>query len=199
MTEKQRQIAIGTLLGDGWLQRASLRIKQCKEHVDYVFWLHKQLGNLCKSVPKQRKDNYQWYFQTRSIPEIEELRKQFYPKGKKVVPSKIEELLKTPLSLAIWFMDDGTLDWRPKDHYAFRFATNCFSIIECKKLVEVLAKNFGIVATVQTTLIRGKRYPRIYIGKLGRERFRELIKPHIVNCFSYKLPPISNPSETVLL
>lgn len=189
MNENQHNIIIGTLLGDAWIQESFLRIKQCVKHKEYVFWLYNQLKDLCRSSPKQRKDNYQWYFQTRKIPEISEYRKIFYKNGKKRVPSQIEKLLVSPISLGIWYMDDGTLDWRIKDHYAFRLTTNCFSKKDNQKLVSVLKKNFGIKATVQSTLIRGERYPRIYIGEKGRERFAQLIKPFIISCFLYKLPP----------
>ena len=94
-------------------------------------------------------------------------------------------------------MDDGTLDWRLKDHYAFRLTTNCFSLADNELLISILRKNFLVDATVQTTLMRGKRYPRIHIGAKGRTHFYELVKPFMLDCFSHKLPPIiPNPSET---
>lgn len=68
--------------------------------------------------------------------------KFFYQNGKKVIPKNIEGLIKTPLTLAVWFMDDGTLDYRIKDHCAFHLCTNCFSKEEAGKLVDVLGKNF---------------------------------------------------------
>jgi hypothetical protein len=44
-------------------------------------------------------------FSTKSLPIFSEF-SYFYFQGKKIVPSNIYELL-TPISLAIWFMDDG--------------------------------------------------------------------------------------------
>ena len=200
MTERQHQIALGALLGDAWIDKDRLRLKQCDRYKEYVFWLYEELQDLCLSPPKQRKDNLQWYFQTRKNEEIIKYRKIFYRNAKKIIPQEIGKLLIHPLSLAVWFMDDGTLDWRIKDHYAFRLATYCFTLDECNQLVDTLENNFGVSASVQTTLMRGKRLPRIHIGKEGRENFRKLISPYLVHCFSYKLPSIiSNPSETVLL
>ena len=87
-------------------------------------------------------------------------------------------------------MDDGSLDYRPKDHYNFAISTNSFSIEENYLLVDVLRKNFGVEVSIQTPLCRGKRYPELYIGVAGRERFLSLIQPYIVDCFSdNKLPP----------
>lgn len=99
-----------------------------------------------------------------------------------------KELLKSPLSIAIWYMDDGSLDYRPKDHYAFYLASNCFSLEDSRKLQGVLLDNFGVHSRVYNNLCRGKRYPRIYIGSDGRNKFNKLISRHILKCFSYKLP-----------
>lgn len=199
MTEWQRQVVVGALLGDAWIDKDRVRFKQCDQHKEYVFWLYQAFRDLCLSPPRQRKDNLQWYIQTRKNEEIIKYQGIFYKSRKKVVPYEIDKLLIHPLSLAVWFMDDGTLDWRVKDHYAFRLATHCFTRDECKRLTDTLRKNFNVSASVQTTLMRGKRSPRIHIGKEGRETFRKLVSPYLVGCFLYKLPPaISNPSETVL-
>ena len=132
LTKLQRDIVIGTILGDGCIalryDDGILKIKQSEQHKEYVFWLYEKLRNLCVSFPKQRKDNNQWYFDTRSIQEFTNFRHLFYPDGKKIIPKNISNLLISPLSLAVWYMDDGTLDYRPKDHFAFYLATHSFSV-----------------------------------------------------------------------
>jgi len=85
-------------------------------------------------------------------------------------------------------MDDGSLDYRPKDHYNFSLSTNAFTIDENKLLVNALKENFGIESSIQTPLSRGVRYPEIYIGAKGRDRFWELISPYVVSCFSNRIP-----------
>lgn len=205
ITQRQKDIIIGTLLGDGYIEISKegstrLQLKQSEEKKEYIFWLYKELGNLCRSAPKQRKDNNQWYFNTRYVQELKPLRQYFYLKNVKIIPRDIRNLLTQPISIAVWFMDDGTLDWRIKSHYAFRLSTHAFSLTENKILTDVLKINFGIIASVQTTLIRHKRYPRIHIGTTGRDQFLQLIKPFILSCFNHKLPPIIfNPSETQLI
>jgi len=196
LTKKQKAIVIGNILGDGYLEYngcrgTRLQMKQAEKYKEYIFWLHKELKSLCKSGPSQRKDNRQWYFGTRFVDEFTELRKRFYDQqGIKIVPDEIGKILTEPLSLAIWYMDDGTLDFRPKDHFAFSLTVNCFSIGETRKLSQVLLDNFGIISSVQNPLCRGKRYPKLYIGKNGREKFLKLIRPFILGCFRYKLPPL---------
>lgn len=203
LTEKQEAIIIGTLLGDGYLHKSfhgssSLEVKQSDSKKEYVFWLYHQLKELCGKAPYQRKDNLQWRFYTYYLRELTQFHEIFYQE-RKIVPRNIKEILENPLSLAIWYMDDGMLDFRPKSHYAFRLSVNCFSLLEVQLLTEVLRDNFNIEATIHTPLCRGKRYPLIYIGQKGRARFLSFVKPYILSCFSYKLPPVlPNPSETLL-
>ena len=194
ISKRQKEIIIGNILGDGSLEfngfhGTRLQIKQSLKYRDYVFWLYDQLKNLCNSSPKQRKD-YQWYFSTKYLTELTSLRKIFYPNDQKVIPKNISKLLISPLSLAIWYMDDGSLYWRPKEHNGFRLYTNCFLVDDVHQLKNTLYNNFGVESTVQSTSCRGKKYPRLYIGVKGRDRFLSLIKPYILNCFSYKLPPL---------
>lgn len=195
LTKQQREIIIGNILGDGCIEFSGfwgsrLQIKQAKKYKDYVFWLYRELNNLCKSSPKQKKDTDQWYFSTRHLNELTDLYKLFYPRGKKKIPKNISDLLTSDLSLAIWYMDDGCLDYRPKDHYAFILNTDGFSFRDVSQLRKVLNSNFGIKSTVQNSVCRGKNYPRLYIGARGRDRFLRLVRSHILNCFSHKLPPI---------
>lgn len=120
---------------------------------------------------------------------MKKLEEIFYKEKVKIVPREIEKYFISPLSLAVWYMDDGTIDFRPKNHYAYRLNTHSFTQEENIKLVSVLKKNFKVEATVQNTLIRGKNYFRIHIGEKGRDKFYSLIKPYILECFSSKLPP----------
>jgi len=194
LSQTQEQIVAGLLLGDGYLEfdkfKASrLQIKQAKCKRDYVFWLYSQLAEKVKTPPKQRLDTMQWYFSTRSLRELELWRQIFYPKGKKVVPKNITELLCEPIALAVWFMDDGTLDYRIRSHYSFTLSTDAFTVNEVRLLQYTLLKNFGIESSIQTPSSRGKKYTKLYIGKSGREKFLETIKPYMLKCFAYKLPP----------
>lgn len=200
ISRRQKAIIIGSVLGDGYLEYdgyrgTRLQIKQAEKRKEYVLWLYKELKEFCRTEPKQKSDNMQWYFGTRFFIELTKIRAIFY-RDRKIIPDTIGKLLADPLSLAIWYMDDGTLDWRLHDHFAFSLTVNCFSVREVKKLQKTLYDNFGIIASVQNPLCRGKRYPKLYIGKNGRMRFLSLIQPYMHECFAYKLPPLTNPSET---
>ena len=194
LTQEQKDVLVGLLLGDGSLEfdkfKASrLQIKQAESRAEYVFWLHDFFRDITKTPPQQRKDTKQWYFGTRYVRDLESWRSLFYLNGKKIVPSTIEELIQSPATLAIWFMDDGTLDYRERYHYSFSLSTDSFSREEVKILSRVLWNRFGIKSSVQYPLCRGKRYAKLYIGKDGRDVFLKIIQPFVLSCFSYKLPP----------
>jgi len=143
LTKRQKEIIIGNILGDGYLEfngfkGTRLQVKQSSKSRDYIFWLYQELKNLCHSGPNKRADGSQWFFGTRYLDDLTELRNLFYDQsGKKILPDNIKGMLNQPLSLAVWYMDDGTLDWRPKDHYAFSLITNGFSLRETEKLSQI--------------------------------------------------------------
>jgi hypothetical protein len=106
------------MLGDGYLEPhgrgVRLQVNHGAAQKAYAEWKHEQLRELAPSpLYHCAKVKYPFCrFVTKSHPYLIELREMFYLDGKKVVPSQISELLKTPLSLAVWFMDDGTVDKR---------------------------------------------------------------------------------------
>jgi len=194
LSQIQQYILTGLLLGDGCLERKSknsrLQVKQSVGKKEYVFWLYNYFSEFVKTPPQQRKDTDQWYFATRSLPQFEEWNTVFYKNRKKIVTENISQLLASPITLAVWFMDDGTLDYREKSHYSFTYSTDSFSVKEVSLLQTALLENFGIESSIQTPKSRGKKYTKLYIGKNGRERFIKIIQPHILDCFAYKVPQI---------
>lgn len=168
----QQEIILGTILGDGSLEfngniGTRLQIKQRAAHKDYVFWLYEKLKNLCNSGPKQRRDNHQWYFSTKALKELTSLYRIFY-KERKIIPKDILDRLTSSISLAVWYMDDGYLDFRPKDHYAFILSTDGFSMKEVQILSKAIEKNFGIENSVCNPLCRGKNILK-FISELEEE------------------------------
>lgn len=193
--EEHVKIAIGSILGDGNLkylykrtQTSQIYVSQHSSKLSYLEWLHSSLGKGFGMNPIRPKKGYeQHYFISKPDKLLGLFKKKFYPKGKKVVPSDISELLKSRISLAVWYMDDGTLDKRSKYHFNASIATYGFSFDECGVLSEILKKNFGLLTSINQTKMRGKVYPRLYIWSESMERFISLVKPFIHPVFSYKI------------
>jgi hypothetical protein len=153
LSQMQKDILTGLLLGDGNLEfnkfkGSRLQIKQAERKKEYVFWLYEHFAQIVRTPPQKRFDTNQWYFATRSISELEEIRNIFYVNNRKIVPQNIQTFLTSPLSLAIWFMDDGTLDYRAKSHHSFTYSTDAFSVEEVFLLQKSLKENFNISCSI---------------------------------------------------
>jgi hypothetical protein len=118
-------------------------------------------------------------FVTRTSPVFSEWHGRFYEGRRKIVPGDIDTVL-TPLSLAVWFMDDGGADYAGLD-----LQTHSFGLEEVEHLVVTLAARFGIRATTRANKGRWIIYiPASSVGSL-----RSLIEPHVLPELRYKLVP----------
>jgi hypothetical protein len=193
------QVIMGSILGDGSLsplsrgrdRTSTIDISQNVSKFSYLEWLYKILGRVLDLNPIHQKKGFEQMYRFRSKPSklLGSLRSKFYSDldGKKIIPSDIQEIFKDPISLAVWYMDDGTLDKRDKYHFNSCLASYCFTFSECNFLKEVLKKNFGLNVSVNQSTMRGKVYPRIYIRSESMNDFIRLVKPHILPVFNYKI------------
>jgi hypothetical protein len=182
LTQEQKSVVIGSLLGDGYLRMFSgrkdaiLEINHSIREKDYVDWKAKILGDLVKTLPKARKCNggrIAYRFSTRSHPELTKLYRQFYTSGRKEVP----EIEIDRIALSIWFMDDGS-----KERTGYYLNSQRFSAESQSKLLARL-RAYGISASLN----RDKQYWRIRITKEGAKKFREVVEPYIHPRMRYKL------------
>ena len=183
LTQEQKSIIIGSLLGDEYLRiiagrkDAYLEINHSISEKDYVDWKYQKLKNLVKSPPKARKGKGKriaYRFFTKQHPEITKLYQKFYQDGKKIVP----ELQLVPLMIAVWFMDNGSKCG--KDYYL-----NCqrFDRLSQKRLMEMLRKQYGILVSLN----RDKEYYRIRIRRESQEKLKRLIEKYLIPSMKYKL------------
>lgn len=191
----QQEVIAGSLLGDGRLESRSkqesarLRIHHGWKQKDIVFWKYRILENLvsippkkivCWKNPRDGSDYYSWYFHTRTISEFKMLYKAFYPKGKKILPENISTLL-TPVSLAVWVMDDGC-----NTGDSLILNTHNFSIEEHLKLNNVFLKNYRIA----TTINKDRDKFRLRFSKQDALKLIEIISPYIIQSMKYKIVPV---------
>ena len=184
-----RELLHGTALGDGYLEPhgkgVRLQVIHSVAQKAYIEWKHKELALLDPSpLYYYAKAKYPfWRFVTRSHPYLIELREMFYVAKKKIVPERILELLATPQSLAVWFMDDGTLD---KRQGSVLFETQCFLLEDIEKLQTCLLVNFGIRSNPCKSG-RGRGL-RLYVPIAEAKKLKTIIEPHVIGQMWYKLP-----------
>jgi hypothetical protein len=192
MTNRQKAIIIGLLLGDGHLEQngrfVRLKVDQALKHSDYVNWLYNELKGLVPAHPVIIRENdkrthkiyARMHFSTYSNVEFKKWRNDFYVDRKKIVPPKIKNILNSVISLAIWLMDDG---YKRNDCAAIRLNTDAFNYNEQQLLVDCLHQNFQIKSQIHK---KGKWY-NIYIPKGEANKFCQLAKPYILPSFKHKL------------
>lgn len=185
---------IGLLLGDSSAERphikcnTRLQFKQSSINKEYINYLYLLFAKYCGSVPlnmskyDSRINKNKTYnaikFQTLSLPCFNPYKQLFYnSEGKKILPKNIGELL-TDKGLAHWFMDDGY-----KSVKGLYFCSESFSLDENNILMNVIKTNFNIQCSVHKV---SNGY-RIYIFSSSVKKFIELVKPHMINHFNYKL------------
>jgi hypothetical protein len=193
LSETCRAVVIGTILGDGCLERngrnVRLRIDHGASQHELVHWKLKQLQELNPLAPRlvQRVDrrtgrlHSNIRFETRTTAALNDYFDVFYgADGVKRVPDYIWWLLTSPLSLAVWYMDDGGKRGDCRSGY---LNTNAYSVEDVALLQACLARSFGI--KTRTHFAAGK--PRIYVPAAQFERFCEVVRPDVIPAMTYKL------------
>jgi recombination protein RecA len=184
LSEVQRDIIIGSLLGDGAMRcraNALLEINNSFNQRAYVDWKYSRLRELVRTPPKARRSNgnrVAYRFVTRSLPELTPYFFLFYGSGRKTVP----ELELTPLVLAVWFMDDGC-----RSRSSVYLNTQQYDVGSQARLLRLLARQWGIEATLN----RDKTYHRVRISVAGMRRFANLVRPYLLPELRYKLPQVT--------
>jgi hypothetical protein len=192
LSERQVDIVIGTLLGDGCLEAngryVRLRTDHSAKQKEYVFWKFQEMHNLAANKPrfieyydKRTSKIYKhWRFDTVSTEIFVPFKNLFYTHGNKQIPLNIKELLLRPLSLAVWFIDDG---YKRKDCKGAYFNTQAYFKQGQRLLQETLEKNFGITTRIHWA--RGR--PKLYIPSSQFDAFQNLIKFEAIPCLKEKL------------
>jgi hypothetical protein len=184
LTQTQKSIIIGTILGDGYLRvikkrkNAFLEINHSYKQKEYVDWKFNQLKNIVKSPPKPRagkQNRIAYRFFTKQLPILTDLFSYFYINEKKVIPC---DLKLNPLILAVWFMDDGS-KCRSSDVY---LNTQQFDIESQRRLINYLS-----YFNLEAKLNKDKSYYRLRFIKSSLPKLKNLIKKYIIPSMRYKI------------
>ncbi len=168
-------------MGDGSLRRRKntlLEINHSYKQKEYVFWLYEKLESYVSTPPKLRKsgkNRFSYRFTTRSIPELNVFYEDYYSsKAYKTVPRNLQL---NALTLAVWFMDDGS-----KDRDSVYFNTQQFDLDDQNFLLKKLSE-MGL----EGSLNKDKLYFRIRLYKRYLRRFNILVEPLVIKSMKYKL------------
>ena len=194
LTKQQTSVLIGTILGDGFLQKtgeknARLRLEHSQKQKDYVLWKGNIFGRLFQGKPNylerihpKSKETYKYCrWQSSAGPAFGKWRKYFYPNGKKIIPINIGEILTEPITLAVWYMDDGYFNKIDRNSYIY---LGRVTRTETEILQKAIMKNFDIVATIYDKKNKGFV---LFFGAKETKKLQALIRPFIIESLQYKL------------
>ncbi len=195
MTDVERNIIIGSLIGDGTLsiygrsKNACYRENTGTSQIDYRKWKAEKLKNL------DFKANKYGAIYSPSHPIYTELYELFYPNGEKILTEENLKLLDHPIGLACLFMDDGSLiidSFRKRNKISLfpriYFYTQSFSFDENLLLKQHLENTFNIHFNLKNW--KDGKKSILEISKRDElNLFIEIVKPYVekIECMEYKI------------
>lgn len=216
LTNKDMSVLIGLLLGDGYIDdKGRICIGHCEKQKDYCIYKAKLLHSVCggkdikvheyicnNSILKNKK---QFKKSTRTIYSFKKQSKSFIPiremlyddNRKKRITSEVLQYL-TPESIALWWMDDGTLTekFTQKDGKSIKcgYSLRLFTYLSEEEnllIRQFFIDNYGVVWNVVKADgdKSGKQFMLRCGTKEGR-KFLEIIRNYIterVPSMAYKV------------
>ena len=197
LSDHQREVLIGTILGDGHLETQNqgrtyrLKIEHIAWQKEYTDWLYEIFKEWVLTPPQEKIQiieklpRKKYWFSTISHGAFRFYAQQFYKEKRKILPKLMSKWL-SPLVMAVWFMDDGSI--KSKHHRALILNTQCFTKEENLKLIEMIQKKFGI----EMSLRPQRNLYQLYIGSGSVQKFVDLIQPYVLPSMRYKLGMLGN-------
>lgn len=189
-TSTQDQVLLGSLLGDGGMvsengRTASFSESHCMEQEPYLQWKVQIFGEhvtrvsdgvkVDKQTGKTYKSRgYALHRSTYLYPYYD----LFYKTGKRVFPANLPSLM-NPLTLAVWYMDDGCCCNRcPRITFGL-------CDVSLRRAVSALRK-MGLNPELHGS---GGNSAFHFPGQA--QQFFDIVRPHIHSCLSYKVPDLT--------
>lgn len=189
------EVILGSLLGDGSISlskgyaNARFAFRHSQKQLEYFnskVSLLREISsekNIWRQVTGTNEyspiGSIKFRFQSLALPQLTSIYKLVTRRGKKVIRRKWLNLL-SPLSLAIWWMDDGSVVSNGRKGV---FCTDSFSYKEIEVLQRYLKTVWGIETHLGETSAsnsRKRRYFRLYIQSSEElKKFFRIILPHI--------------------
>ncbi|MGH8990115.1 MAG: LAGLIDADG family homing endonuclease, partial [Acidimicrobiia bacterium] len=196
LSDFQWEALLGGLMGDGALSPtrsghgARYRFGHGVRQVDYGDWKASLFANV--GVSRSQNAKGATFYDVRPLPELATLREAVYAGGKKVFS---EDYLKqlTPLSLAIWYMDDAGFTLRAKGVQErtrdgsgrSEICVEAMHPATRSRLVSYLADTWDLKPTLGT---RGGKAVLVF-SKDETAKLHALIAPFVHPSMDYKLLP----------
>jgi recombination protein RecA len=198
LSDQQMEIVRGSLMGDGALSlsksgySARFRFGHGVRQVAYADWKGELLANV--GLGRSTNSKGAVFYDFSPMTELIGLREAVYVDGKKRFDHEYLKQL-TPLSLAIWYMDDAAFSLRSKGLQARTLGGSgrieiCVEAMESDtrlRLVDYLRDTWSIETRLRARGAAGKAV--LVFDRDATDKFQELIAPYVHPSMAYKLLP----------
>lgn len=185
VSQRQLEILRGCILGDAYVSpQGRVYLEHSIVQRAYLRWKHRELATIRYRTPpmpvrrfnpRTGKTYMSLRFATRQF--FRSLRSEFYPEGEKIFPPSVEL---TPLTLAVWHMDDGNFNPQSKIAGSCVLSTERFDTESLERIQNVLLAKYGIES-------RLRKSRKLAFTARGRDRLFMVIRPHVVPSMRYKI------------
>ena len=200
LTGHQKEVLYGSMMGDAYrVSSSSVGFKHSGSQKDYISWKYDIFNSVASSNSLQKVEKIDkrsettiltYKFYTYANTHIERCIFLFYQNGNKEVSEEVLSYL-TPLSIAVWYMDDGQVDWgyrnKHKSSPVFKFCTESFSKESCDRIKDWFWEEYGISTELKERELSDRMGYRIQVNKESVEDFVKLVEPCILPMFNYKI------------
>jgi hypothetical protein len=198
LTQRQREIIDGLMLGDGNLsigkkaKNPRLRINRSYKDFEYAKWINHEFADYCSDnslkisnvYDDRYKKNYKRIaFTSLRSKDFLESYERWYINGIKCIPKDLDL---SPLTMAIWFADDGYIGQRFKNGitsgFEISFSTCSFSQKENEFLLNKINQIYG-------------KGLRVYYKDNPKLKGSTRIASRIIKSFDKDFPPMNRKSN----
>lgn len=195
LTNKQHQVLVGHLLGDGCLYKHKpthnpyFCIQRQSRDREYLEWSAQTFQDFLTrpvfegtTFDTRTSKEYAWSkMKTKQAPVYAPFYEEWYPEGTKVVP---RNLVLTPLILAVWFLDDGcVMQHKSSSRIRLKLATMGFSEEDVRWLAQLLKERYKAHFSVNKD--NGQFF--LSTANLGAQAFVAEIEPFLPPGMSRKM------------
>ena len=196
ISNKNYDILIGLLLGDGNLSKnnskqESYRLRKTHGLKQYEYMTF--CKDFFESVEKyDLKSGYTnkplCGFVSKSLTLSEGFINSLYENNsKKIRDKKYLEKYFSDRSLALWYMDDGSI-CHTKNYYYIKIHTEGFCLEENLILKDILDKRYSVDTKINKYIRKDKAYYFLRFNKDDSEKLFKVVSPYIIPSMDYKLP-----------
>lgn len=194
-TGEQEEIFNGLMLGDGCINpnirsvKLNPRLTNTRQlsDFDYLKWQYEKFKYFYSTPPKEssyldkrtNKNYLNCYSNSRTGQIFHEYYNLWYPNGIKIVNKNIKL---TPLTILVWFLDDGSIVRSGKNALTIKFATDGFAVSDVEFLADLLFKYTDEIFNVYMN----DKGPILKAPTLAAVKIIKTIDPIFLSCMERK-------------